>query len=374
MADTGDAAFTVEYEEPVTKHVRKLVLCYWERSKELSLWDCATRRTFLKRTQPPENVELRHLYVGATVVIAARPYRVVGFADAATQRKLGTARGSSVVLTLPEAYHAMGKVVLMLQRAGLAIGRLRMVRFSADEALEFLQLGAAAGGAPASPEAAAALSREHLLAIECTGEDVVARVHEAVGPADPAVAREAAPRSVRAVLGLDRARNAVRASACAEAAAAEVRYLFERPFPYTAVCTHCTAVVVKPHAVEAGLVGTVLDALLAQGLEVSAVRSVALTRGDAADFLECYKGVVPECERWVTELSSGPCVALEVRGEGVVERVRELFGPYDVAVARVLRPHTLRAQHGVDNVRCVAHVTDVEVDGPLESKFLFKVV
>ena len=58
----------------------------------------------------------------------------------------------------------------------------------------------------------------------------------------------------------------------------------------------------------------------------------------------------------------------------MVERVRELGGPGDVAVARVLAPGSLRAQWGVDNVRNALQVTDVEVDGPLESKFLFAVV
>ena len=54
--------------------------------------------------------------------------------------------------------------------------------------------------------------------------------------------------------------------------------------------------------------------------------------------------------------------------------MRELCGPVDVAVARVLAPGSLRAQWGVDNVRNALQVTDVEVDGPLESKFLFAVV
>lgn len=102
--------------------------------------------------------------------------------------------------------------------------------------------------------------------------------------------------------------------------------------------------------------------------------SVALSRNDAADYLEPYKTVVPEFERWVKELSSGPCVVVEVRGEGVVPALRELAGPYDPVIAKHLRPSSLRAKYGVDTVKNLCFVTDIERDGPLECKFLFTVV
>jgi len=165
----------------------------------------------------------------------------------------------------------------------------------------------------------------------------------------------------------------VRTSASPSAASAEVAYVFERTYPYTAVCTHCTALIIKPHAVAAGVDGAILAAVLGAGLEVSALRSCALSRGDAGDFFEAYKGVAAEYERWVGEVSSGKCVVVEVRGEAAVDALRALAGPNDISVARELAPQSLRARFGVDNVRNAVHCTDVAVDGPLECRFLFSV-
>lgn len=80
-------------------------------------------------------------------------------------------------------------------------------------------------------------------------------------------------------------------------------------------------------------------------------------------------------------------------------RLRELAGPYDSEIAyeqrscrvsrclllgvtacwgavcrRVLAPASLRATFGLNRVRNGVHVTDVDVDGPLECKFVFHVV
>jgi nucleoside-diphosphate kinase len=374
MATLSEVNFRVIYTEPTTNFARPMILTLWPSVGEVQLFDTGPKKMFLKRTAPPEKISLPHLFLGATVVICARPYKVIDYADGQTRRVVGSARGSALVLVLPEFYASAGQVVQLLQGEGVGIGRLRMVRFSDAEAAAFEALGREGSGGGGGG-GASELSRDHMLAIECVGEDIIARTHEAVGPTDPATARAVAPRSVRALLGgADRGSGVVRVSPGVAAAAAEVAFVFERASPYTAVCTHCAALVIKPHAVEAGHVGALLHALLVGGFEVSALRSVALSRGDAGDFLEPYKGVAPEFERWVGELSSGVCVAVEVRGENVVPRLRELAGPVDVAVARVLAPDSLRAKFGVDNVKNAVQVTDVDVDGPLETKFLFTVV
>ena len=364
--------FVVSYTEPSTKAETRLILSLYPDTGEVALYDAAARRAFLRRCVPAEAITLGSVFIGATLVIASRPFKVLDFGDATTRRVVGSGAGATLLLVLPHAYAAAGKVLMMLRNEGVAVGRLRMVRFSAEEAAAFCALGGAAGAGAGAD--AAALAADHMLAIECTGADVEARVHEAIGPADPAAAREAAPRSVRAVLGVDRARNAVRGSRGGAAAAAELSFIFEARRAPTAVCTHCAVAIVKPHAVAAGLTGALLDALLGAGLEVSAARSLAFTRADAADLLEPYKGVAVEYERWVAELASAPAVAFEVRGPAAVAALRDLAGPADIAVARILRPDSLRARFGVDNVRSALHVTDVDVDGPLESRFVFHVI
>lgn len=57
-----------------------------------------------------------------------------------------------------------------------------------------------------------------------------------------------------------------------------------------------------------------------------------------------------------------------------VEAFRQLVGPADPELARVLRPHTLRARFGVGRVRKAIHCTDLAEDGPLETSYFFSVL
>ena len=131
---------------------------------------------------------------------------------------------------------------------------------------------------------------------------------------------------------------------------------------------------VKPHAVKAGTSGAILDAVIDEGFEVSAVEMFNLTRVNAGEFLEVYKGVLPEYNNMVEELSTGPCIAFEVRSEHAVQAVREVVGPHDPELARVLRPKTLRAQHGLDKVMNAVHCSDLAEDGQLEVEYFFRIL
>jgi nucleoside-diphosphate kinase len=67
------------------------------------------------------------------------------------------------------------------------------------------------------------------------------------------------------------------------------------------------------------------------------------------------------------------CVACR-NGETAVEPFRQLCGPADPEVAKVLRPHSLRARYGRDRSRNALHCTDLEEDGPLEVDYFFKIL
>jgi nucleoside-diphosphate kinase len=109
-------------------------------------------------------------------------------------------------------------------------------------------------------------------------------------------------------------------------------------------------------------------------MEISGVKSVSFSRQDASDFLSAYKGVIPEHPAWVAQLSSGVSIAIQVRGTDIVQRMRELAGPYDPEIARHLQPTSLRAAFGTTSVTNCVHVTDLTHDGPLECQFVFEVL
>lgn len=142
----------------------------------------------------------------------------------------------------------------------------------------------------------------------------------------------------------------------------------------SAVLSDCTCVVVKPHAVAAGQLGAIVDALLGDGFMISAMQMVVLEKAQAAEFLEVYRGVVAEFAGLVEELASGACVAMEVRGENVVQAVRQLVGPADPEMARAVRPKTIRARFGADKVHNAVHCTDLPEDGELECQYFFQLL
>ena len=79
----------------------------------------------------------------------------------------------------------------------------------------------------------------------------------------------------------------------------------------------------------------------------------------------------------VNELVSGPFIAIEISepdGTDAVEPFRELCGPADPEIARVLRGKSLRARFGLTKVQNAVHCTDLPEDGELEVNYFFTIM
>lgn len=135
------------------------------------------------------------------------------------------------------------------------------------------------------------------------------------------------------------------------------------------------ACVVKPHCLLDGNLGHVVNSLIEGGMQIGGIRLCTLTRKQAAEFLEVYDGVLPGFYGMVDEMSSGPCVAIQIVGDGgVVSRLRKLAGPIEFSTAKALRPQSLRALYGKSAIQTAVHVTDLEDDGVLETEYLFEIL
>jgi len=167
---------------------------------------------------------------------------------------------------------------------------------------------------------------------------------------------------------------------------AELDFLFNNPsLPSTATLTNCTLALIKPHALQAGLAGSIIDAILQDGFDISALELFNLDKASAEEFMEVYKGVVPEYYNIVEQLTSGSVIALEIRAppqrlqatggqSSIVQAFRELVGPADPEVAKHIRPRSLRAVFGRTKLQNALHATDLEEDGQLESQFFFQIL
>lgn len=139
----------------------------------------------------------------------------------------------------------------------------------------------------------------------------------------------------------------------------------------TATYDSCTCSIVKPHAIKRLHFGAILDEIISAGYEVSAIQSIFFSKVEAEEFLEVYKGVVPDFKDHVIQLSSGISIALEIRAENSVSSFRISAGPWDVGMAKELRPNSIRAKYGEDNVKNAIHCTDLDDDAVMECQYVF---
>ena len=129
-----------------------------------------------------------------------------------------------------------------------------------------------------------------------------------------------------------------------------------------------TLVIVKPDAVERGLVGEILGRLERKGLALAAAELRTL---DAETLARHYsehagKGFYEEL---VAFMSRGPALVAVVEGpRDVWKMVRDLMGATDPAAAA---PGTIRGDLGVDLTENLIHGSDSEASAEREIRIFF---
>ena len=121
------------------------------------------------------------------------------------------------------------------------------------------------------------------------------------------------------------------------------------------------------------MLGSLTDQLLSLGgFEISAMQMFHLDKATACEFFEIYKGVMSDFNQMTDYVATGgPVVAMEIRQEEVVDKLRKFCGPHDPVEAKMVKPGCLRAQFGEDRIRNGVHCTDLAEDGLLECEYFF---
>lgn len=128
-----------------------------------------------------------------------------------------------------------------------------------------------------------------------------------------------------------------------------------------------TFVIIKPDAVAAGLVGAILQRYEGAGLRVEAMELRTID-GEFADrhYAEHIgRDYYPPLRAFMTE---GPLVALLLRGDDAIARVRELNGATDPAKAD---PGTIRADLAESMRRNAVHASDSPASAAAEIALWF---
>ncbi|XP_070539278.1 nucleoside diphosphate kinase homolog 7-like isoform X2 [Ptychodera flava] len=366
-------AFIAEWYDANAALIRRYQFLFYTKDNTIEMFDIKNRRVFLKRSKC-EGIELRDVFIGASVSIHSRQLKFVDYADDFTRKRLSTRKERTLAMVKPCSTDKVGHIIDMIFSDGLHITKAIMTKVSRAEAQEFYRMHEQK---PFYDELVRYLTSGIVIPMELMGENAIQRWRQLAGPTDSAIARSEAPLSVRAKFGKDKQTNAVHGADSPENAERELNFFFAgAPKPNTATLVDCTCCVIKPHAVLAGHAGKIIVAIQEAGFTISALQMFNMDRANAEEFYEVYKGVVAEYTDMVTELISGPSIALEVTGKGgeTPASFREFVGPADPEIARHLRPRTLRAIFGTDKIKNAVHCTDLPEDGVLETEYFFRIL
>ncbi|CAM5077579.1 unnamed protein product [Natator depressus] len=367
-------AFIAEWYDPNASLFRRYELLYYPKDGSVEMYDVKNHRTFLKRTKY-DDLHLEDLFIGNKVTVFSRHLSLVDYGDQYTARKLGSRKERTLALIKPDAVPKIGDLIDIIINAGLTITKAKMMVLSRKEAMD---LHVDHQSKPFYNELLLFITSGPTVAMEILGDDAVSEWKKLLGPANSGVARSDAPGSIRAMFGTDGIRNAAHGPDSFASAAQELELFFPssggRGPANSAKFTDCTCCIIKPHAVNEGLTGKIINAILDGGFEISALQLFNMERANVEEFYEIYKGVVAEYTEMVTELCSGPCIALEIRQLDPQKVFRDFCGPSDPEIARHLRPGTLRAIFGKNKIQNAVHCTDLPEDGLLEVQYFFKIL
>ena len=365
-------AFLAEYYDPNACLIRKYQLLFYVKDETCEMYDIKNKRLFLRRTKVP-GLRMADLFLGSVVSVHSRQLTIKDFGDEFTRKKLRAKTEKSLAIIKPDCIHKLGEIFEAITRQQFIICNVKMLRLTQKQAEEFYNKHA---GKSFFNNLINFMTEGPIVVIEMKGENAVQVWREMLGPTNSAQARRDAPSSIRAQFGTDNTRNACHGSDSAESATREIGFFFgKQRFNNTAKLQDSTLGIVKPHAVLSGSVGPIITDILSSGLKITALQLHYVDRANAAEFYEVYKGVVAEYTDMVTQLCSGPCLALEVHSDDDAHgKFRKLCGPADPELAKYLRPNTLRAKYGKDKIQNALHCTDLADDSTLEVEYFFKIL
>ena len=128
-----------------------------------------------------------------------------------------------------------------------------------------------------------------------------------------------------------------------------------------------TLVLLKPDCLEGRKCGEVLKRFEEAGFDVFGVKMMRLSDEILREHYSHLtdKPFFPEIQGF---MQSAPVVALAMRGENAITRVRDMVGPTDSTVAE---KGTIRGDFGQDKMKNVVHASDSVENGQAELKRFF---
>ena len=128
-----------------------------------------------------------------------------------------------------------------------------------------------------------------------------------------------------------------------------------------------TLLVIKPDAVQRGLIGEIISRIERKGLQIIALKMLQLTDNQVDQLYDIHleKKFYPLLKSFIL---SGPLIAIAIRGENCVKIVRKLAGATNSPEAE---PGTIRGDFGVNLTKNIVHSSDKPERALYELNVLF---
>lgn len=351
--------FVVEWYDPLPQMKRQYLLKYFVDQHMVEMVDIKSKKMFLKKSSCPETVSKEDFYIGSKILLYSRELDIVDYGDLKTRDRLSYQIQTSAIILPASGYSHWGKVLDEFFSTS-------QTKFTLTHTKTFLANNNLSNKIYSILEKENVSNSDYQLLNEGVNLVVVLNAENGFQVIGNILQKFESQFGLQSLYS----KNGLQTSTLLT----NIFYNSENPLPSTVTLDNCTCVIIKPHAVKARAAGAIIDHIITQGYEISAIRSLTMDKVQAEEFLEVYKGVIPEYTDHTIQLSSGLCIALEVRAQNAVETFRLTAGPWDVDMAKDLRPETIRAVFGKNRIWNAIHCTDLPDDGELECEYCFKLL
>ncbi len=128
-----------------------------------------------------------------------------------------------------------------------------------------------------------------------------------------------------------------------------------------------TFVMIKPDAVQRGLIGEIIKRFEQKGLKIVGMKMIHMNRELAEQLYDIHKGKA-FFEPLVNYITSAPVVTMVLEGENVITIVRRMIGATNSAEAD---PGTIRGDFALTVARNVVHASDAPERAQYEMSLFF---
>lgn len=127
-------AFQADHFDTQSGLLKRFTVCFWPRDQSVEIVDTKLARIFLRRTAYP-SLSLKDLFIGANIVVFARQYKLVDYANDFTKRQLEPSQSRSIVVIKPDDVPLVGPILdILLSTSKVSLSELSLCQLSPQAA------------------------------------------------------------------------------------------------------------------------------------------------------------------------------------------------------------------------------------------------